>query len=184
VVGYTFLITKKLCTSLTSDGALGYLADVHRDGGGDAADNGTSNQTCHVQLPDGGREVYHCPADDERHCQGGDGGFSAEYVRALAGRYGPDDGADGDQRTDPRPLVGRNRDPRVLGLQHGQHRRRPCQHSTYGERSDGGCNEKKKDVMNRSGRLGYIILCHNVVYTTQYAALLLLRDITKMFVIY
>jgi hypothetical protein len=39
-------------------------------------------------------------------------------------------------------------------------------------------------VMNRSGRLGYIILCHNVVYTTQYAALLLLRDITKMFMIY
>jgi len=91
-----------MCTrSLTSDGLLGYLADVHRDGGGDSADNGAGNQTGHVQFPDGGREVYHCPADDERHRQGGDGGLPAEYVRALARWYGPDDGTDGDQRTDP-----------------------------------------------------------------------------------
>jgi len=53
--------------SLTSDGALGYLTDVHRDSGGDAADDRAGNQTCHVQLPDGGCEVYHCPTDYERH---------------------------------------------------------------------------------------------------------------------
>jgi len=133
-----------LSTALTSDGALGYLADVHRDGGSDSADNSSGNQTGHVQFPDGGREVYHCPADDERHRQGCDGGLPAEYVRTLASRYGPDDGTDGDQRTDPRPLVGRYRDPRVLGLQHGQHRRCPRQHRTHGERSDRGCNEKKR----------------------------------------
>lgn len=39
----------KLCTgSLTSDGLLGYLADVHRDGCGDASEAGAGNQTRHV----------------------------------------------------------------------------------------------------------------------------------------
>lgn len=110
----------------TSDGTLGDLSDVHRHGGGDAADDRAGDQPSNVQLPDGGGKVDHGPADDERHGQRGDGGLPTEYVGALAGRYGPDDRADGDQRTHPRPLVRRYWDPRVLGSQHGQHGRSPC----------------------------------------------------------
>jgi len=68
-----------LCTrSLTSDGLLGYLADVHRNGGCDAAEAGAGDQTRHVQMPDVCGEVNQWPADDERQGQEGDDGFSAD----------------------------------------------------------------------------------------------------------